>query len=123
MTPRLLAAALVALPSAAHAAPPPVGSDDWNVMAPYAQWVTTQHAENGNWCCDISDGRPVDARINAEGHWEAHVTSEHWPLAHDHWVEVPDVRVLHTANPTGLPIMWYSVPADHVYCFAPGSGT
>jgi hypothetical protein len=71
----------------------------------------------------VADGRPVDARINANGQWEAHVTRDHWPLAHEEkWVEVPSDRVLRHANPVGVPILWYGQYTDSVFCFAPASG-
>lgn len=113
-------AVLVALP--AFAAPPPEGSEDWQIMHSFRDWVTSQHADNGYYCCDLSDGRPVDARINKEGDWEAHVTDKHYPGASDHWVVVPRERILHRRNPVGVPILWYSIGTDHVFCFAPPDG-
>jgi hypothetical protein len=100
----------------AQAAPPPVGSEDWKVMAPFAEWVRSQHDRGGYWCCDIGDGRPVEARI-AGDHWEAHITPEHWPGQTDHWVVVPDDRITRGGNPTGTPILW--LLSGRVQCFAP----
>lgn len=120
---RLLATAaafaLCVLAHAALAAPPPPGSDDEKIMKPYAEWVTTQHDSQGRWCCDIGDGRPVEARISGD-HWEAHITPEHWPGEKDRWVPVPDDRVTRGVNPMGSPILWLYHGA--VQCFAPPDG-
>lgn len=141
---RCIAAAALLLASPALASPPPVGSDDWNVMHPYSGWVTTQHDGLGRWCCDLGDGRPVDARVTGmdaektppcEGafptrgcgvdipggeHWIAHVTPEHFPGERDRWMAVPDEKVTHNVNPTGLPILW--LYQGRVQCFAPPDG-
>jgi hypothetical protein len=106
-------------PAPARAAPPPVGSDDWNVMMPYKEWVTSQHDSLGRWCCDIGDGRPVEARI-ADDHWEVHVTPKHFPDEVDHWMAVPDEKITRNANPTGTPILW--MYQGRVQCFAPPDG-
>jgi hypothetical protein len=112
-------AALLALAVPAHAAPPPMGSDDWSIMAPYKEWVTSQHDTQGRWCCDISDGRPVEARIT-DDHWEVHVTPKHWPGETDRWVAVPEDKLTRNANPTGTPILWLF--QGRVQCFAPPDG-
>lgn len=112
-------AALLAAGLPAHAAPPPVGSDDWNIMAPYKEWVTSQHDGLGRWCCDIGDGRPVEARIDGD-HWEVHVTKTHFPDEPDRWLAVPDEKVTRNANPTGTPILW--LYQGRVQCFAPPDG-
>ena len=105
--------------------PPPVGSDDWKIMHPYAHWVVTQHDAAGRWCCDAADGRPVDATVATmvdddgveRSHWVAHVTPAHFPNEIDHWVTVPDDKVLREVNPTGSPILW--LYQGRVQCFAP----
>jgi hypothetical protein len=106
--------------TSALAAPPPVGSEDWNVMAPYKDWVTTQHDAKGRWCCDIGDGRPVEARIDGD-HWEVHVTPMHFPDEQDRWLPVPDEKITRAANPTGTPILW--MYQGRVQCFAPPDGS
>lgn len=119
-----LAAFVVLWAGAAQAAPPPVGSEDYELMHPYAEWVETQHNDKGYWCCNWSDGRTTDARINADGHWEVHLTRQHFPdLSADKWMIVPDDKVLHHGNPVGIPIVWYSARMDLIYCFDPASGT
>ena len=131
---------LLAMVAAALAAPPPKDSEDWRTMAPFADWVTTQHDTLGRWCCDIGDGRPVEARI-ANDHWEAHVTPQHFPdtvevcggpvvgpgslpcqrMTPDGvWVAIPDEKITRNANPTGTPILW--LYQGRVQCFAPPAG-
>jgi hypothetical protein len=121
MTRTLIALALMAaaVVDAARAAMPPVGSDDWNIMMPYKEWVTSQHDQLGRWCCDIGDGRPVEARIN-DDHWEVHVTPKHFPEEEDRWLTVPDEKITRNANPTGTPILW--LYQGRVQCFAPPDG-
>jgi hypothetical protein len=117
LVPIALLAALSAWP--AGAAPPPEGSEDWKIIHPFQEWVTTQHDSVGRWCCNIGDGRPVDARI-AGDHWEAHVTPEHFPGEAQRWIEVPSAAVTHNPNPTGRPILW--LYHGRVQCFAPEGG-
>ena len=98
-----IAVVLVFVPMMAFAAPPPEGSDDAKIMGPYKEWATSQHDLAGRWCCDIGDGRPVEAVIcqieprvmavpnepgcpldaNTPGagddRWWAHVTRKHFP--------------------------------------------
>jgi hypothetical protein len=112
-------AVLLAWMAPARAAPPPIGSDDWNIMAPYREWVTSQHDGLGRWCCDIGDGRPVEARIDAD-HWLVHVTPAHFPGETDRWMTVPDEKITRNANPTGTPILW--LYQGRVQCFAPPDG-
>ena len=146
----LLAAALVALPLSAHAAPPPEWSEDWKIMAPYRSWVEGQKQPTGVSCCSISDARPVDAKIvtviDPDGvertHWSAHIGPSHWPGAPDKWIIIPDAQVNHTPNPVGAALLWLSLPhlpgrqigsvyvpgpvdpaGDFdVYCFSPPGG-
>ena len=115
----LILALLVAMTVAARAAPPPKDSEDWKVMHPYAEWVTSQHDTLGRWCCDIGDGRPVDARI-VDDHWEVHVTPAHFPGEGDRWLAVPDEKITRNANPMGVPILW--LYQGRVQCFCPPDG-
>ena len=105
--------------SAAWSAPPPVGSEDWEIMAPYAAWIETQHTADGRWCCTVADGRPVEARTRGD-HWQVFISDAKFPNSPEGWADVPDDRVLHGANPTGFPIAW--VMQGRVLCFAPAGG-
>lgn len=134
-----LVSLLLAAP-ATSAAPPPVDSDDWQIMHPFAEWVTSQHGRDGAWCCDIGDGRPVEAIVGAyeinphvtgltahdlmatydptrDSHWFAHITPQHFPSESDHWIVVPDSKIVSGGNPTGEPILW--LLHGSVQCFAP----
>lgn len=130
---KALWAAIVLVPGLAWADPPPVGSDDWNVMHPYKEWVAGQHDRLGRWCCEISDGRPVDARISGGDHWEVHIVPQQWAEGNstrpgpsvngvltDHWMLVPDEKITHGANPTGHPILW--MYQGRIQCFAQPDG-
>ena len=87
-------------------------------------WIESQHDSGGNWCCNVSDGRSVDARVTGDGHWQVHflhpetLSTAKLP---PEWADVPDDAVLHSANPTGVPIAWWYSGAVH--CFVAASGT
>jgi hypothetical protein len=113
----------------AAAAPPPPDSEDAQILAPAADWVRRQTDRHSNPCCDIGDGRPVDAEIATladsdrvlRSHWRAHVTPAHFPGQPDHWVVVPDDKIITGPNPTGSPILW--LYHGLVQCFAPPNGS
>jgi hypothetical protein len=125
----LLALGCVVMATGARGAPPPVDSEDYLIMHPYADWVASQHDRQGYWCCDLADGRPVDAQMRAtvdsDGvervHWVVHVTPEHFPAEIDRWLTVPDETIIRGGNPTGAPILW--LLHGNVQCFAPPDGT
>lgn len=120
----LLAVTLVAA-KAAIAAPPAPNTDDARIMEPFKEWIMTRTDQYRIPCCDIGDGRPVDADIVTtvdqdrvrRTHWRAHVTPTHFPDQRDHWMEVPDDKIVPGANPTGTPILW--LYNGLVQCFAP----
>lgn len=130
-----LLAALLALASCepAYAAPPPAGSPDANALAPYSAWIEQQETPHGGRCCSDADGREVDARISADGHYEVRfVHPEDIPEGGPEpgrWYPVPDANVLHAANPSGAPIAWWypslsTMQHDSpIRCFAPADGT
>jgi hypothetical protein len=109
-------AALLLLTSAALARDP----DGRYAESPHAHWFKTQHNEQGEWCCDNSDGHPYfgDYSFNADG--SVNVTDE---AGKPH--KLPAYMVLKGSNPTGHAVLWYT---DHQhaghrdYCFAPGGG-
>jgi hypothetical protein len=132
----------------AQAAPPPVGSEDWELMHPFVDWVTSQHDQKGFWCCDIGDGRPTEAcvsdrepKLNANNEWDCphgdggddawwvHIDPVHWQgdpseqfgvINVVHWARVPADKVTKGGNPTGVPILW--LLHGNVQCFAPPGG-
>jgi hypothetical protein len=112
----LLAAVLFTSP--AWGRPPPPGSEDALIMQDFVEWVTTQHAPSGQYCCDLSDGRPLKAeeiRV-VDGHYEVLYTKKHWIYATEEWLKVPDEAILHQLSPVGYPIVW--VAGERVFCLA-----
>ena len=63
-----MAGLLIAPP--ALAAPPPTGSEDYLLTAPYGAWFGTLRNAEGAPCCTLSDCRPAEARIANDGHRE-----------------------------------------------------
>lgn len=116
---RVALAALALGIATAQAAPPPAGSEDARIMEPYAEWIVHQHDRIGRWCCDFSDGRPVEARI-AGDHWQAHITPKHFPGETDRWIDVPDEAITRGSNPVGAAMLW--LVSGKVQCFAPPDG-
>jgi hypothetical protein len=57
-----MALSSLSLVPAAHANPPPRDSAQWNLMHPFASFITKMYTHpadgvRGQWCCDWSDGR------------------------------------------------------------------
>jgi hypothetical protein len=112
----ILTTALFATPVLAR--PPPPGSEDAAIMKDYAEWVTGQHAPSGQYCCDLSDGRPLkpDEIRSVNGHYEVLYTKRHWDYGTEEWLEVPKEALLPQLSPVGYPIVW--IFRGRVYCFA-----
>ena len=92
----------------AQAAPP----DGYNPDSDTAKWYHSLRSPAGGLCCDLSDCRPVDARIVGD-HWEA------W--ADNKWYPIPDDKIVHaSANPTGEAVLCHY--SATIYCFVPGGG-
>ena len=119
-----LAALLIAAPflgTPSFAKPPPAGSEDYEVTAPYGDWFKTLRDAGGALCCTLSDCRPVDARISAEGQWEFLADPKHFEGGDGRWVKVPDEKVLRRHNPVGQPIACY-INGFPPFCFLPPEG-
>ena len=123
---RIAGVALLALRACgaepAWAAPPPAGSEDAQVLGPFRAWMESQQGPWG-WCCDVSDGRMVDARITGNGQWQVRFVH---PETLDEppppgWIDVPEDAVIRNGNPTGVPVAW--IFQGRIRCFAPASGT
>jgi len=120
--------------AAAHGAPAPSGSEEEQRMREYGGWFLSQSSDLGA-CCSLADGRMVNWRINGD-HYEVTflhpetVITEEKPQAGVYYT-VEKEAVLHTMNPTGSGIAWWSgyiirrSSADgstvetHIRCFAP----
>ncbi len=105
----------------ALAAPPAIGSEDHQILAPHAPWVRSLTIPgSGSSCCDESDCRPVDARRGPNG-WQVRWRPGQIPGAPTDWTDVPESAVLVRDNPTGIPIAcWYG---GAVRCFVPASAS
>jgi hypothetical protein len=78
-------------------------------------WYKSLTQPNGVSCCDISDCRRIEYRINKDG-YEVRVEDRWWP--------VPQDRVLNVSNPTGNAVLCYRTTVDDliIYCFVPDGG-
>ena len=96
------------------AAPPEKGSEQWNMMAPFGDFIKqmrtrpTPNNPYGGSCCDLSDGRGdmrerfiKDAANPHGGYYEVFVTRQAYGAGYENfippegrWVRVPDHAVL-----------------------------
>lgn len=122
VAPCLAAVALALLGGPGRAAPPAVGSEDHRLMAPHAAWIQGLR-RGGVSCCDMSDGRPVEARIVARpgggSGWQVRFRPGSLAAAPVGWVDVEDGAVMPLANPVGVPIAFWA--GKRVLCFVPGA--
>lgn len=99
--------ALIGLTDMCLAAPPPVGSEDWQLMSPYRGEIERAEAESGARCCDWGDGRPVEARRAGQG-WQVRFREGNAIGAPAGvWLDVPEAALVLAANPVGVPIAWW----------------
>lgn len=113
-------------PARALANAPPVGSEDYEILAPFAEWIRTQDDAQGHWCCDISDGRIVQARTVRTGQDDAEgKPALRWQVLFLHpetlpaygrpegWQDVEDSALVRdkqgrpVVNPTGIDVAWW----------------
>lgn len=124
------------------AAPPPVGSKQWNMTRPYKDFIVNMKNKNGGSCCDLSDGRAdLEERITKDGRYQVRATEqayENYGLTEEgEWIDVPEEAILsakhakeicketrqanpdnHTCNAPPFNILWMS-SGKHVYCYWP----
>lgn len=106
----------------AMAHPPFQGSEDYEIMTPYSDWIQSVDNSKGWRCCDISDARLVDVR-QKDNHWEVKFRyPEDLPApAPQGWQIVPDDAIVRdsdgkpVSSPAGLTIAWWYAGA--VRCF------
>lgn len=98
----------------AHAEPPP------GPPGPNHAWFEKQHAANGAWCCNVSDGHVIgdDEWRMAGDHYEVLIYGKWYPVTNDHLVNPAG-----GPNPTGHAIVWYTYHqwGPTIYCFTPGN--
>jgi len=114
----LIVAVMAMLAAPASAAPPPVGHEDHEIMAPHHDWVRKLQA-NGRLCCDWSDTRPVQVRTQGGRYQVRFRLDQVFGAPVGVWLDVPDDAVIRTANPIGVAIASYY--AGRVQCFVPAS--
>jgi hypothetical protein len=109
----------------AFASPPLAGSEDYDQLMPFAEWMTGRAANNGGLCCSISDCRVVGWRVKGVG-YEAYIAKRDgrgfvkFPGAPDAWLPVPTDVIKREVNPTGRAIACWSAdyPSESgFYCF------
>ena len=117
-------------PNVSLAAPPPVDSEDYEALSPFADWLKDQYTvmEPTVKCCDLSDCRMVAMKVK-DGHYEALITEKDdrglpkFESGVNRWVIVPNEVIKREQNPTGFPIAcWtmkhYKATKDgYFYCF------
>jgi hypothetical protein len=105
------AVALAFIVSPVLAAPPD------NPDPQLSQWFQSlRQPGSGTSCCDLSDCRPVGARIGPSG-YEVLLTPAAFPVAEERWVGVPAHTILHGKdNPLGRAVVCWT-PAKGVICF------
>lgn len=123
-------ASAILLVSTSVDARPPAGPVDPLIAA----WFQSLRRDSDRFpCCNVSDCRTVEAA--SEGlHYRAHIYRDqfvaddldepHWTerfgSSRDAWIDVPDNTItVRTDNPTGHPVLCYSVFTDTVFCFLP----
>lgn len=117
----------VTFSTAALADPPVKGSEDYDQLLPYANWISTRAANRGGLCCSVSDCRVVNWRADG-GSYEAFISTRDdrgftkFPNAPDAWVSVPSDVIKREINPTGRAIAcWAAYRHEDAgyYCFFP----
>ena len=97
-------------------ADPPANID---LSSPTHAWFEQQHATDGAWCCNVSDGHILD-----DSDWR-HGSSAYEVRINGDWLTIPLDAMRDPKggpNPTGHAIVWYTVNeyGIRIYCFAPG---
>ena len=102
----------------ADAAPPPVGSEDWEILAPHRDWIEGLQRE-GLLCCHMGDGRPVVARMVGD-RWQVRWRPGQLQGAPTDWTDVPHDVVMRIPNPIGVALaFWWG---NQIRCFIPPGG-
>jgi len=116
---------LVCLTAPVMAAEPPAGSEDYDQLMPYADWISGRTGKYGGLCCSISDCRVVKWRTEGDK-YQAYVAKlddrgfVKFPDAPDAWLTVPTDVIKRENNPTGVAIACWSAFRNKdsgFYCF------
>ena len=121
---RLLIALIVAAalsPPPAGAAPPPPGSEDYELLHPFADFIGRVRNTKRQLCCNIADGTVVDDR-EVDGRAQIRFRAfDRFPDAPRGWIDVPEDAAVVERNDTGLPVAWWF--QGRVRCYLKPSGT
>ena len=122
---RTTTAAVIVWACAAHAAPPELGSEDYENLMPYSEWIAGRTAPGGGLCCSVSDCRVVPWRATGNG-YEAMISNHDargfvkFADAPDRYLTVPNEVIKREGNPTGFAIACWSAyrgKDNGFYCF------
>ncbi len=125
----------------AKAEPPLKGSEQWNMLVPYVDFITAMRTKDGrSGCCDMADGRgELDERY-VDGHYEVFITKDLYPNAGipagGMWIKVDEGRILtpekaleyckpireskgldHSCNQPPFNVLWLNVTTKQPYCY------
>ncbi len=126
---------------ASHAEPPPVGSEQWNLLAPYSDFIRAMKTPAGDMgCCDMSDGR-AELRERAAGDgYKVYITKDLYPSAdipgEGMWIDVQPEDVLtsedarrfcaqyqdkanHSCRRPPFNVLWLNIHTNEPYCYIP----
>lgn len=106
-------------PLAGHAAPPAPGTEDYDILLPFGDWIRSLRA-NDRFCCDWSDTRPVKSRTVGDRYqvWLRKDQIIGAPV--EQWLDVPEDAIIRGHNPVGMAIASYY--QGRVQCFVPPGG-
>lgn len=99
------------------AAPPAPGTEDHKLLAPHSEWIQGLR-RGGMGCCDMSDGRAVEARATVSG-WEVRWRPGQLAGTPAGWTKVPEEAILRVPNPVGAPVAFWHL--GQILCFVPPS--
>ncbi len=113
---------IIAFYVVAFASPPEQGSEDYELLSPYSEWLHNQTVgPTGPSCCNLADCRSIKYRIK-NNEIEVYITKDKYGdgVQQDRWLIVPNEVVHKEHNPTGIAVSCYSpyrTIDNGFYCF------
>ena len=111
----VLALAAVIWGAAAQAAPPEPGSEDYEALVPYSEWINAQKTNEGGSCCTVDTDCRVVAKwkIEAGAYWAFIEERDKkgfikFPGGPNTWMLVPQSVVKVEDNPTAMAVACWS---------------
>ena len=99
----------------AQSNPPPPGTQDYDLLHPFAGWISTVTNKANEKCCDIGDGTVVLQRDGPDGIEIRFLAFDRFPTAPRGWVKVPPEAVVYERNMASVSIAWWY--GEKVRCF------